>query len=126
MSSYLHLNFHFISNIPILLVIHLLNLVSNAIKYNDLQKDSPSVTIQAKLEDENLIIQVSDTGKGIRAEIQDRIFEMFYRGTENTSGSGLGLYITREMVQKMDGKLSFTTASNKGTTFTLSIPIKTA
>ena len=48
---------------------------------------------------------------------------MFYRGAEEADGSGLGLYIAREMVDKMKGSLSFTSEMGKGTTFTVSVPI---
>jgi len=51
---------------------------------------------------------------------------MFYRGTEKAEGSGLGLYIAREMVQKMNGTLTFTSEAGKGTTFTVSIPTEEA
>ena len=98
------------------------NLVSNAIKYNDLSKDNPTVEINARLDNDTLIITVTDSGKGIRDEIKDKIFNMFYRGTESAQGSGLGLYIAREMVQKMNGKLTFTSQVGKGTTFTVSLP----
>ena len=102
------------------------NLVSNAIKYNDLSKEQPTVDINAKLEDNTLILNVSDSGKGIRDEIKDRVFDMFYRGTDQATGSGLGLYIAREMMHKMDGTLKFSTEAGKGTTFTLVLPLSQA
>jgi len=100
------------------------NLVSNAIKYNDYSKESPSVHVNAFREGDTLSIKVSDSGKGIRPEIQDKIFDMFFRGTENAEGSGLGLYIAREMILKMGGKLSFKTNLGSGTTFRIDIPLK--
>lgn len=99
------------------------NLVSNAIKYNDMSKDEPAVRIEAEITGENLKLTVHDTGKGIRDEIKDKIFDMFFRGTTDNSGSGLGLYITREMAQKMNGELSFRTNFGKGTKFILTLPI---
>lgn len=98
------------------------NLVSNAIKYNDVSKDNPTVEINARLDDNTLIIAVVDTGKGIRDEIKDKVFNMFYRGTDKSKGSGLGLYIAREMVQKMSGTLTFTSEHGKGTCFTVTLP----
>ena len=100
------------------------NLVSNAVKYNDFTKDKPAVDIDAKLDNEILIITITDTGRGIRAEIKDKVFNMFYRGTDSAEGSGLGLYIAREMVQKMKGTLTFTSQPGIGTIFTLKIPVK--
>ena len=98
------------------------NLVSNAIKYNDMSKDNPTVNINAILDNNTLIVTVVDSGKGIRDEIRDKVFNMFYRGTDKAEGSGLGLYIAREMVQKMKGKLEFTSQAGKGASFTVSIP----
>jgi signal transduction histidine kinase len=85
-------------------------------------KDNPTVNINARLDNNTLIVTVVDSGKGIRNEIKDKVFNMFYRGTDKAKGSGLGLYIAREMVQKMKGKLEFTTQAGKGTSFIVSIP----
>ena len=98
------------------------NLVSNAIKYNDVNKDNPTVEINARLDNNTLIIDIVDSGRGIRDEIRDKVFNMFYRGTDKAEGSGLGLYIAREMVHKMNGTLEFTSQAGIGTTFTVSIP----
>ena len=102
------------------------NLVSNAIKYNDFSKEKPTVKINARLDNKMLIITVTDSGKGIRDEIKDKVFNMFYRGTDRSEGSGLGLYIAREMVQKMKGTITFSSQAGEGTTFTVSIPTKQA
>ncbi|MEN8250812.1 MAG: HAMP domain-containing sensor histidine kinase [Bacteroidota bacterium] len=102
------------------------NLVSNAIKYNDLTYSNPSVKVSAEKVNNKLILKVSDTGKGIDESIKSKIFEMFFRGTEMAEGSGLGLYITLEMVNKMNGEISFEDRkgqSVQGTTFTVSIPL---
>jgi signal transduction histidine kinase len=98
------------------------NLVSNAIKYNDMSKENPSVKINAKMDDSNLILTVIDSGQGIRDEVKDKVFNMFYRGTEKAEGSGLGLYIAREMVLKMNGSITFSSQAGKGTTFKVSVP----
>jgi signal transduction histidine kinase len=100
------------------------NLVSNAIKYNNLSLKKPTVELNAWLDNKTLIITVTDSGKGIRDEIKDKVFNMFFRGTDEAKGSGLGLYIAREMVQKMNGTLTFTSQAGNGTTFTVSLPIE--
>ena len=74
------------------------------------------------MDDSTLILTVIDSGQGIRNEIKDKVFNMFYRGTEKAEGSGLGLYIAREMVQKMNGTITFSSQEGKGTTFTVSVP----
>ena len=103
----------------------LVNLVSNAIKYSDISKTNSSVTVLALMESDTLIISVKDNGIGIREESKSKIFDMFYRATEMAEGSGLGLYITYEMVQKMKGRLSFESKFGEGSTFTLRIPSNT-
>ncbi|RLD22744.1 MAG: hypothetical protein DRI71_07120 [Bacteroidetes bacterium] len=100
------------------------NLVSNAIKYNDLSKEKPTVKIGARVNSDILTLEVSDTGRGIRDDIKGKIFEMFFRGTDIADGSGLGLYIAKEMVEKMDGTLAFVSEPGKGTVFTIKLPLK--
>lgn len=99
------------------------NLISNAIKYSDMEKDNPFIHIEAFFDDNYLKIIIKDNGIGIKQDSQDRIFEMFYRGTEKADGSGLGLYIAKEMVEKMSGTLKFESVVDKETIFTVSIPI---
>lgn len=103
----------------------LMNLISNAIKYSDLSKKNPSTQVSAIIKSNQLIIKVEDNGIGISEENKDKIFDMFYRGTELADGSGLGLYITQEMVHKMNGNLTFESQLGEGTTFILKFPTKT-
>ncbi|HCM75302.1 MAG TPA: hypothetical protein DIS90_02900, partial [Cytophagales bacterium] len=70
----------------------LTNLIANAIKYADFAKAQPKVTIKAYKKNEDAIIQVVDNGIGIASEHLGKVFNMFYRATEKSSGSGLGLY----------------------------------
>lgn len=102
----------------------LINLVSNAIKYSDLDKDKPVVMVKTSVENELLVISVEDNGIGIRTESQDKIFEMFYRGTQLAEGSGLGLYIAREMIHKMGGTLEVKSHLGLGSTFSIRIPLQ--
>ena len=68
------------------------------------------------------MIRVSDNGIGIRAIHLDKIFNMFYRASENSKGSGLGLYITREAVSKLGGTISVQSEYGKYITFEIDIP----
>ena len=68
------------------------------------------------------LLRVSDNGNGIRTECQDKIFDMFYRASESGSGSGLGLYIVKEIVDKMKGTVSFKSSPAQGTDFIVSLP----
>jgi signal transduction histidine kinase len=74
----------------------------------------------------HVAITVEDNGRGIPAESMDKIFDMFYRATEDSKGSGLGLYIVKETVQKMGGKIHVKSALGAGTTFVLELPLKPA
>ena len=103
------------------------NLVSNGIKYNDLTYFKPEIRISAKVENDNLVLKVADTGKGIPQEIRDNLFEMFVRGNETVEGSGLGLYIINEMISKLEGTISYedrTGKNEQGTIFTVTLPVK--
>ena len=96
------------------------NLCDNAIRYN---KDGGKVTVDLKNKDSNIILSVSDTGIGIPAEHQSRIFERFYRvdksHSKETGGTGLGLSIVKHAVQYHSGKLILDSEVEKGTTVTI-------
>ncbi|MEP2669342.1 MAG: HAMP domain-containing sensor histidine kinase [Cyclobacteriaceae bacterium] len=100
------------------------NLISNSIKYSDPQKDESYYAVDMRLGNGELILTVSDNGIGIEPEYQHRIFEMFYRATESSDGSGLGLYIVKETVHKLGGTISFDSEYKKGSTFTVKLPDK--
>ena len=95
------------------------NLLSNAIKYTP----SGSVEIQIKEDKENVLLTVADTGLGISAEDMKKLFSKFYRvktqQTAEISGTGLGLWIAREIAQKMGGDLKVESIEGVGSHFTL-------
>ena len=100
------------------------NLLSNAIKYN---KEGGNVDIQVFPQDSHLIIEIRDTGFGIPKQQQDEIFKKFFRvrakETREVLGTGLGLFITRMLVEKMGGQVMFTSREGEGTTFAFSLPL---
>jgi PAS domain S-box-containing protein len=98
------------------------NLVSNAIRYHRLMQEHPYIEINVRIKPEKAIIQVSDNGQGISPEHLDKIFDMFYRASNSAKGSGLGLYIVKETLIKLQGTISVKSEYKKGTTFTLHIP----
>ena len=65
---------------------------------------------------------MSDNGKGVHPEHLENIFDMFYRATDDSQGSGLGLYIVKETVEKLQGNIQVQSVPREGTTFTLVIP----
>jgi PAS domain S-box-containing protein len=102
----------------------LLNLISNAIKYN---RNNGFITIGLRnIDDSNLRIFVMDTGIGIPEKEQDLIFEPFNRFTKDPriEGTGVGLYITKLLVEAMDGSISLESEENQGSTFFVSLPKK--
>ena len=112
---------HFMTDARRLQVI-LKNLISNAIRYHDLQKENPFIQIEIKYERHKAIISVTDNGIGIESKHLDKIFKMFYRADETSKGSGLGLYIVKETLDKLNGKIEVESKLKKETKFTLTIP----
>lgn len=103
----------------------ILNLVDNAIKYTP---ENGDVNVKIFKEKDYAVIKVSDTGMGIPKEDQSRIFERFYRVDKARSreigGTGLGLAITKHIVINLGGTISVESVLEKGSTFTVKIPIK--
>lgn len=101
------------------------NLCDNAIKYN---KEGGCVFINIKKHIDNAVITVEDTGIGIESQNIDRIFERFYRVDKSHSrkikGTGLGLSIVKHGVKYHNGTIKCESIFNKGTTFTITLPIK--
>ena len=99
------------------------NLVENGIKYNT---PGGTLTVSLRHDEENAIIEVSDTGMGIPAEAVNHIFERFYRvdkaRSRQSGGSGLGLAIVRDTVNRNDGEITVQSTPGKGTTFTVVFP----
>lgn len=99
------------------------NIVSNAVKYT---VEGSTVTLSYKRDNKFHRISITDEGIGIPKDEQSRVFEGFYRASNakatGESGTGLGLYLSKTIVEQHHGKLSFITEQNKGTTFTVSLP----
>jgi signal transduction histidine kinase len=98
------------------------NLYSNSIKYQDPEKDLCLIEIIIDKQENETRSIYSDNGIGIEKQHLDKIFNMFYRASEKASGSGLGLYITKEAVAKLGGTISVSSVVGKGTQFEIIIP----
>jgi signal transduction histidine kinase len=97
----------------------LINLLTNAI-YATQRQGSITVRIDGNADD--IILAVSDTGKGIPKEYMDKIFEPFFSDKPPGEGTGLGLFVTREIVEKLGGTIDVQSRVGVGTTITLNIP----
>ena len=102
----------------------LTNLVSNGVKYTP----SGSVTVQARTEGREVVVEVRDTGIGIKPEDQARLFERFFRANDpqvrEIGGTGLGLAIVQRIVAAHGGKVAVTSAPGSGSTFTFTVPAR--
>jgi len=104
----------------------MLNLLSNAIKYC---RPSDNIAITASDEEDHLTVTVADTGPGIPEEVLPYVFERFYRvpGTEGrVLGTGLGLTITRKIIEAHGGEINVTSEEGQGATFTFVLPVDSA
>lgn len=103
------------------LKIILSNLISNALKYHNLAQERPFIRVGFKLVADRVEIEVEDNGSGIPEESVSRIFDMFYRASLNTEGTGLGLYIVKEALSKIRGTIAVRSTYGKGSTFIVQI-----
>ncbi|MDO4996827.1 MAG: ATP-binding protein [Bacilli bacterium] len=101
------------------------NLLSNSVKYTDEGYIELSISSLINKDKCNLRITVSDTGKGIKAEDKDKVYDKFYRSEENKDsdieGTGLGLSITKSLVELLDGSITVNSSEGNGTTFLINI-----
>ena len=100
------------------------NLLDNGGKYSE---EGSTITISTLVNNESVVIKVQDEGVGIPREDLDKIFDKFTRLenhlTSKTQGNGLGLYITKTLVESMNGKITVNSTAGKGTEFILEFPI---
>lgn len=97
------------------------NLISNAIKFHRVGH-SPFIKITATEFPEYFEFKVEDNGMGISPVLKDKIFDMFFRATETVQGSGLGLYILKETLSRLNGTVKVESTLGEGTTFIITLP----
>ena len=102
------------------------NLISNAVKYQNPAAQNKLITVLVKINPESLSICVSDNGIGIDNRYIKNIFDMFFRAEDNlqTDGTGVGLYLVKEAVNKMNGAIDVQSQILNGTNFNIVIPNK--
>jgi signal transduction histidine kinase len=97
------------------------NMISNAIRYSNPNVKS-FIHIFIDINKENATIEFRDNGRGIAKESLNRVFDMFYRASEYNVGSGLGLYIVKEVIHGLNGSVKVESKYGEGSTFTVKIP----
>ncbi|MDH5368000.1 MAG: HAMP domain-containing histidine kinase [Cyclobacteriaceae bacterium] len=97
------------------------NLVANSVKYHDFSKDKPYVRVLGYSKKGADFISIEDNGSGIDSEYHDKIYQMFFRGNVNSTGSGLGLYIVKEIVDKLQGEIIMESTPGVGSVFTIKL-----
>lgn len=100
------------------------NLISNALRYHDLEKTNRYVKVNAYSKDKSFILEIEDNGQGIEDEHKSRVFDMFFRANEKSIGSGLGLYIVKEALEKISGIIQVNSRIKEGSVFTIRLPFK--
>ncbi len=98
------------------------NLIGNAIKYRDQVAKENIVEVNISIDEKGSTIVVADNGIGIAEDKLPHVMEMFYRGTESSDGSGIGLYIVQKAVEKIEGKIEIESKPNEGTKFKIWLP----
>jgi signal transduction histidine kinase len=98
------------------------NLIGNSVKYRDDRKESNEVQIRFEKGKTIWKLEIQDNGIGIDKQYLSRVFEMFFRATDRSKGSGLGLYIVKETVERLYGEIYVDSEKGKWTKFTIAIP----
>jgi len=97
------------------------NLIGNSIKYHDKSKTKPYIRIHSVKSESHTEIVVEDNGQGIHPDYKEKIFDMFFRASRESKGSGLGLFIVKETLEKMGGKISLQSEYGKGSIFSITL-----
>jgi len=98
------------------------NLVSNSVKYSDSKKTERWIKVRTYRSATGAVIEVADNGLGIRQKDQDRIFDKFYMSGENKRSSGIGLYLVKDAVTQLNGKIEVKSEPGVSSTFMVTIP----
>lgn len=98
------------------------NLLSNALRYCDEKKEQCCLIIKGEYKQNNIVLTFEDNGIGIEKVHLDKVFTMFYQATSQNTGSGLGLYIVKDAIDKLFGKIKIESIFGEGTTIQISIP----
>lgn len=104
------------------LILILDNLVTNAIQFRDPQKSKMEISLQVRAGMKECVITLSDNGIGIEEKYHKKIFELFFRGSERSSGTGMGLFVVQEALKKIGGEVAVESKPGRGTQFAIRLP----
>lgn len=125
------LNFNFVKNISepvnirsdesrIRIIIN--NILLNAIKFHSEDSAYKEIKINVITDHEKSVLEIEDNGIGIEFDQQDKIFDMFFRGVHKNAGSGVGLYVAREALKKLNGTINIESTPGEGSKFIVVLP----
>ncbi len=98
------------------------NIIDNSIKYQNPAVLYPILAIDVTDYADGVKINITDNGSGIDKKVQLKVFDMFYRGNNDSKGAGLGLYIVKNVVRKLNGRIQLESEKDRGTKFTITLP----
>jgi signal transduction histidine kinase len=128
-AAHVQVETHFAQSAPLLvdeyrLHIVLSHIISNAFKFLDPSKEVSRINLSSVINREKLFLKLHDTGVGIPADKIPDVFDMFNRNDPKNVGSGIGLYIAKESVNRLQGKIQVDSTQGQGTTIVLEVPNK--
>jgi PAS domain S-box-containing protein len=100
----------------------LINLIDNSIRYRNRNLPQCKINIHLSNTDTGLIITIKDNGQGMSEQVQQKAFNMFFRGNQDSNGSGLGLYIVKSGIEKLGGYVKMKSKEHNGSIFILYVP----
>jgi signal transduction histidine kinase len=100
------------------------NLIENSIFFCN--EKNPILKIDVTQTDQKICLKITDNGEGIVPELQNRIFEMFFRANEKSQGNGLGLYVVKKAIERLNGSIRFQSEPNLITEFEILLPLQTS
>jgi two-component system sensor histidine kinase/response regulator len=98
------------------------NLVTNCIRYKDITKDKHFISVDITITDDAALIVIADNGIGISADNLEKIYLMFYKVSKHSQGSGIGMYIVRDAIEKLHGSIKIESEEGVGTKFIIKVP----
>lgn len=98
------------------------NIVGNAIAFQDASKLKKEISLSLRIAKDYAEFEVRDNGIGMSSDVQSKIFDLFFRGSQQSAGCGVGLYIVKEVLDKMGGDIRVFSSPGKGSTFSFTIP----